>query len=318
MKKHLIFFCVSLSAIICLRGSPREFDPERASFSVKFKEEVSSYRVTSIFVLPGQKLTLETLAQKPGKTFRLVYENGRLANQRPGRWEWIAPDLPGLYFLQIIEEETTELVRLNIFVLVPFSRLKEEHLEGYRIGTYPAIPLNMSSRYKTPQGFVRVTRENEETLLSPHFKLKQFICKQPSSYPKFLILKERLLLKLELILEKVNESGFMAHTFNILSGYRTPYYNHAIGNVRFSRHIFGGAADIFIDEDPADEMMDDLNGDNRIDNKDAVVLYQLIDKMYGKPWYSLFIGGLGHYKRTSVHGPFVHVDTRGYRARWND
>jgi hypothetical protein len=300
-------------------SAPQEFDPGRASFAIKFKEEVSPYRVMSIFVLPGQKMTLEAVAQEPEKTFRLVYDQGWLTDQKPDRWEWVAPEVQGLCVLHVMEEESGETVRLNIFVMVPYSQLKEGYLEGYRIGTYPVIPLSMLPRYKIPNGFVRVTKEDEETLLSPHFKLNQFLCKQqPGFYPKFVVLRERLLLKLELILEKVNEAGYNARTFNILSGYRTPYYNHAIGNVKFSRHIFGGAADIFIDEDPVDDTMDDLNADGRIDYKDAVVLYELIDKMYARPWYSHFIGGLGHYKRTSAHGPFVHVDTRGYRARWSD
>ena len=31
---------------------------------------------------------------------------------------------------------------------------------------------------------------------------------------------------------------------------------------------------------------------------------------------SSFIGGIGIYGPTSAHGPFVHVDTRPWRARW--
>ena len=28
------------------------------------------------------------------------------------------------------------------------------------------------------------------------------------------------------------------------------------------------------------------------------------------------IGGTGIYPGTSAHGPFIHIDTRGFRARW--
>jgi uncharacterized protein YcbK (DUF882 family) len=28
------------------------------------------------------------------------------------------------------------------------------------------------------------------------------------------------------------------------------------------------------------------------------------------------VGGVGRYNKTYRHGGFVHVDTRGYRARW--
>ena len=103
-----------------------------------------------------------------------------------------------------------------------------------------------------------------------------------------------------------------------MSGYRTPYYNKAIGNVKYSRHIYGGAADIFIDENPKDNMMDDLNRDAKIDYKDAAVLYEIIDKLYGKPFYQGLVGGLARYEKTDCHGPFVHIDVRGRRARWGD
>jgi hypothetical protein len=86
--------------------------------------------------------------------------------------------------------------------------------------------------------------------------------------------------------------------------------------VKYSRHLWGGAADIFIDENPKDGVMDDLNGDGKIDYRDAGVLYNIIDEMSGKPWYYLFIGGLSRYEKTASHGPFVHVEVRGFRARW--
>jgi len=165
---------------------------------------------------------------------------------------------------------------------------------------------------------VEVTKENEETLIAPHFKLKQFLCKQEGDYPKYLVLQERLLVKLELILERVNRKGYYCETFAIMSGYRTPYYNEVIGNVKYSRHLWGGAADIFIDENPKDGMMDDINRDGKMDYRDAAILYDITDELYGKSWYRPFVGGLAQYKKTYSHGPFVHVDVRGFRARWGD
>jgi hypothetical protein len=63
-------------------------------------------------------------------------------------------------------------------------------------------------------------------------------------------------------------------------------------------------------------MMDDLNGDGKSDHHDAAILYDIIDAMYDKPWYERFAGGLAKYMKTASHGPFVHVDVRGFRARW--
>jgi hypothetical protein len=131
-----------------------------------------------------------------------------------------------------------------------------------------------------------------------------------------MVLREKLLLKLELILANVNELGYQCHTFNILSGYRTPYYNKTIGNVTYSRHMWGGAADIFIDENPRDDIMDDLNRDGKIDWRDAKILYDIIDDMSWEAFFEPFVGGLARYKKTLTHGPFIHVDVRGRRTRW--
>jgi len=203
-----------------------------------------------------------------------------------------------------------------VFVLVPLEAVKDEHLNGYRIGRYPRTPLKGLKIYAPPAGLVEVTSANSRTPVSPHFTLDQFVCKQDGGYPKYLILRERLVLKLELLLEEVNRRGYRCDTFHVMSGYRTPHYNKAIGNVRYSRHVWGGAADVFIDENPRDGNMDDLNGDGRIDLRDAAVLYDIIDDLYGRPWYAPFIGGLARYRKTRAHGPFVHVDVRGFHARW--
>ena len=125
-------------------------------------------------------------------------------------------------------------------------------------------------------------------------------------------------MKLEMILERMNEKSHNASTFAILSAYRTPYYNKAIGNVKYSRHVYGGAADIFIDENPKDGIMDDLNKDGRTDYRDAAIIYDIIDEMYGKPKYAPYVGGLARYRRSARHGPFIHIGVRGFQARWGD
>jgi uncharacterized protein YcbK (DUF882 family) len=101
-----------------------------------------------------------------------------------------------------------------------------------------------------------------------------------------------------------------------MSGYRTPYYNHAIGDVLYSMHQWGSAADIFIDS-RSPGMMDDLNHDGRVDVDDSRLLYDAIERMMGEPAFARLEGGLGFYRGTSAHPPFVHVDVRGVRARWS-
>ncbi|MCK5643640.1 MAG: hypothetical protein KAJ19_22765, partial [Gammaproteobacteria bacterium] len=76
------------------------------------------------------------------------------------------------------------------------------------------------------------------------------------------------------------------------------------------------ASDIFIDEQNADGKMDDLNRDGKINYHDAAKFYNMVEHVHAEPWYKTYIGGLGKYKATPSHGPFVHVDVRGFKARW--
>jgi hypothetical protein len=179
------------------------------------------------------------------------------------------------------------------------------------------VPLNGNPIYKPPAGFVEVTRDNEDARLTPHFRLKQFLCKQEpvGQYPKYVVLEERLLLELEAVLELVNTMGFDVDTLHVMSAYRTPYYNKAIGDVLYSMHQWGRAADIFIDKDDKFRM-DDLNRDSRVDINDSRYLADQIERLLLRPAFRRFEGGIGVYPATSAHPPFVHVDVRGTRARW--
>src|SRR5690606_4113407 len=169
--------------------------------------------------------------------------------------------------------------------------------------------------YRSPEGFIEVTPPMLELQLSPNFKVRDFLCKQECEFPMYLVLMEKLLLKLELIFESLQKEGYDVQKIAIMSGYRTPYYNEAIGNVLFSRHQFGDAADIYVDNDN-DNYMDDLNKDGRRDNKDVEILYDVILKMTKKHWFSPYVGGLGFYKSNAVRTGFVHVDVRGQPDRW--
>ncbi len=319
MRMHLFVALLATGLTVAAPPETRpEFDPGKVSFSVEVRGESVPYRVFAVNVLPEVDLPVAVAGKPPAGAYEAVAEGGRLGATGPASWTWKAPAETGVHSLTIRATATGESIRLNLFVIVPRARVENEHLNGYRIGAYPAIPLKGLEIYRPPRGFIEVTEENLDTALSPHFVLRQFLCKQDGGYPKYVVVRERLVLKLEHLLEHVNEEGIRADTFTVMSGYRTPYYNHAIGNVKYSRHVWGGAADVYIDEQPRDGVMDDLDGNGKIDVYDAGVLYDLIDRLYGKKSYEPYVGGLGRYKANAVHGPFVHVDVRGTRARWGD
>jgi hypothetical protein len=295
------------------------YSSDKARFAVRYKDEASEWKVNGVFVLPEERLSILVVDPESVSQYSLEVSSGTIAEAAGRRWVWKVPREVGLYVGNIVSFPESDTITLNVFVMVPFESLSGEYLDDYRIGEYPEIPYMQLETYEPPPGFIRVTAENEGTPLGSHFSLSQFVgTQQPDTYPKYIFLKERLVLKLEHVLEAVNREGYEASTFNILSGFRTPYHNSVIGNVKYSRHVYGGAADIFIDEDPKDGVMDDLNRDGTIDYRDAGIIYDIIDGMYGSPWYEPFAGGLGRYRSTASHGPFVHVDVRGFRVRWCD
>jgi hypothetical protein len=269
--------CLSFVLIgVLTAAAPR---PDR---SLSFRENVGT-----LTALPGETVSLQAMDR---------------------RWTWTAPSKPGFYPIHVVSDDQRDSLTIQAFVLVPYTQLRGEYLNGYRIGRYPARPLRGLAIYRPPTGFIEVTRANENAYVSPHFQLKQFLCKQGGTYPKYVVLNEELLQRLEGLLTLANASGYHVSTFHVMSGYRTPAYNRSLGNVLYSRHTFGSAADIFVDENH-DGRMDDLNGDGVSDRGDAEVLYRLFDGPQSS-------GGLGKYEATRAHGPFVHVDIRDRRARW--
>jgi uncharacterized protein YcbK (DUF882 family) len=136
-------------------------------------------------------------------------------------------------------------------------------------------------------------------------------------WPKFLVLEIRNVDKLELVLADLQQRGVNVSGVRVMSGFRTPQYNKGGGNTAgragLSRHMYGDAADIFIDSD-GNGVMDDLNHDGKSTIADARVISAAVDRVEAA--HPELIGGAGVYPAESGHGPFIHIDTRGYRARW--
>ncbi len=82
---------------------------------------------------------------------------------------------------------------------------------------------------------------------------------------------------------------------------------------RASRHQFGDASDIIVDNN-RDGRMDDLNGDGRVDFRDTEVILRAVERV--ERTYPELVGGLGLYAGMGPSGPFAHIDVRGSRARW--
>jgi uncharacterized protein YcbK (DUF882 family) len=205
----------------------------------------------------------------------------------------------------------------SYLVLRPFGEKKGEVLNGYRLGRWPAERWIMARNYFNPDGFVEVTRANVSLPLTDHFSLGDFVTHdQRDTWPKYVVLEEKLIDKLELILQDLESKGIGTRRVVVLSGFRAPYYNErgvGEGMARASRHQFGDAADIIIDND-GNGRMDDLNRDGRIDLRDTAPLASALASV--ERAHPSLQGGLGTYTAMGPSGPFVHIDVRGTSARW--
>jgi hypothetical protein len=205
---------------------------------------------------------------------------------------------------------------LTLVNVVPYDTMKNGKIEGYRVGEYKAVPLKGLPQYERPKGFIRLSDSNGSMWVSDHYRMRDFQCKLDGT-TKFLILRTDALLKLEILQHELESAhGVDFDRFTIMSGYRTPYYNSRIGNeTGYSRHLYGDAMDIYIDEN-GDGNMDDVNRDGRVDTGDARFLLRVAEKIDKSAEWGWLKGGAGVYHANSAHGPYIHVDARGYVARW--
>ncbi len=277
----------------------------RASFKIDINGIISGQQMTPATALPGETLSLATYGQPVVAAFSTVVDIRQSADDT---WVIKAPTTKGVYPIHLSDAEG---VTKSIQLLVTEPYVGQRSQSGYRIGSYPSPQQAPKPElYATPTGLVEVHEHDRHEPLSNHFKLGQFLCKQNADWPRYLVIKRPLIIMLENIVTLLQSEGVPLTTLTVLSGYRTPAYNAALDNVAFSRHVYGDAADIYVDSD-GDKFMDDLNGDGVVSLQDAQLLAQLISTLPGAQF-----AGIGVYAATSHHGPFVHVDTRGYNARW--
>lgn len=284
------------------------------TISVGIRGHVVRQQLFSLFASPGESISL-TLPEHDSSELQLYLDDRVYGRPEPGQWSFEAPVRPGLYRLKLEHGDNESPVRLNLFVGIPATEIDGESLNGYRLGPPPPGHEVYRTLYRAPESFIEVTEDNVNTRLTPHFTLGQFLCKQEGTFPKYVALNESLLVLLENLLEAVRDAGYAVDTFGVISGYRTPDYNRRIGNVPNSRHVYGDAMDLFIDED-GDGRMDDLNGDGSHNRADIDLLYQIVEQVKSRPDNAQLAGGIGRYYQASHHGGFIHVDARGYKARW--
>ena len=235
--------------------------------------------------------------------------------------KFVAPARPGIWNLALkVGSAMKPLADFSVITLRPATESKAGRLGLYYIGSWPAARRGQPGvSYNPPSGFIEVTPQNQNTQLSEHFRLRDFLPHdQQNVWPKYVVIDTKLIDKDELVLDDLKAHGINPAGVRVMSGFRTPQYNAGggvtTGRANLSRHMYGDASDIYIDDD-GDGQMDDLNHDGKITIADAQVISAAVDRVDAA--HPELVGGAGVYTAAPGHGPFIHIDTRGYRARWS-
>lgn len=309
---------VGLVALIASVGIARRFEDRPALTPVEAAAVAGDTILTVASVTRPMLSIADSLFGRSGK-LRFLSQSTALVE--PGVAEMLgdsAAHTPGIYPVA-----TDSARRPFLFITMrPFQEKLGAHVGPYHVGYWPAERRNVrTTSYENPEGFIEVTRENQDTYVSDHFRLRDFLTHdQANVWPKYLVLREALIDKLELVIADIELRGVPVNHVVVLSGFRTPQYNalgvgERGGRANDSRHQYGDAADILIDNN-RDGRMDDLNGDRRVDIRDVRVISDAVDNVERR--YPDLVGGVGHYHAMGPSGPFAHIDVRGYRARWGN
>ncbi|MBW3552665.1 MAG: DUF882 domain-containing protein [Gemmatimonadetes bacterium] len=280
--------------------------------------------VRALITEPGDSLALaDTLgldSLPAGTTLEVVQAD--TSGARPAAEEAVRS--PGAWNVLIrARDNVRRIAGFSVLTPVPSSTIRNGRIGQYLIGEWPSTAgrrgPTASERYAPPRGLIAVTPSNVDLPITDHLVLGDFLTKgQENVWPKYVVISPRVLDKFELTLQEMGRRGNPVEKIGMISAFRTPNYNAHGGNTggrgSLSRHMYGDAIDFYIDND-GNGAMDDLNGDGRVDRKDGQVIADAAEAV--EKAYPQYIGGIGVYNpNPGAHSGFVHLDTRGYRARW--
>ncbi|PLW94343.1 MAG: hypothetical protein C0592_03030 [Marinilabiliales bacterium] len=205
---------------------------------------------------------------------------------------------PGVNYPEISSYEAIDSM-YNSFEKLTYSELPKNYIKYVGLdGKYVAT--------HSHREFIIVKPQDLFKNLVGHFPVWRFLARDDYFFARrklegntqILLLDKTLLYRiLDFILE-LEERGLNSKGFYVRESFRHPTWNDERGGAYQSQHIFGRAADLIIL---------DINDDGIVNADDKDIALEIFEKIIGST------GGIGKYPGTKT----IHIDVRGYRARWD-
>lgn len=327
-KNSIAAICLFLFAFLqaehaeATRSTPEAcLAPAEPSLSAPAKLRINgeplSSSLTSLIDTDAKPMEIELSGASPEAPLRITLANPKdrgyliqLSDTSWSYWPGFSRSRPGSSF-----SERTRLIDIcqgekHTRVQILPTEFTPELSDRYP----PSYESPLPHRYETPSDFIQVNSAAEAAFqISPHFTLGQFLPKQNGkrTWPQQALIRMPLLEKLERVMTVLSENDKAAKTLTILSGYRLPNHNGRVGGARYSRHMYGDAADFIVDGN-GDGKMDDLNRDGRVNRSDLNWLLKRL-KRGSTP---ITAGGTGSYESHGKAKAFLHLDARGKAFYW--
>jgi hypothetical protein len=272
--------------LISVNGIPLK--PHMMAFSVSAADEVSlSFTDSLTWSVPAFSLT------GTGREFQFT-----------------VPRTHGVFTVTAMN--STSVQEWMMIVPLDAAQMRTASLNSFPVGFYG----DGNTRDDLPRtGFIELWPNTFNARVSTHMTFSDFLGHTEGAWPQYMVLDLRLVHKLECVLEEVSEYYPEARGIHCISGFRTPAYNASIGNeTGYSLHLYGAAADIWIEGWPENDLIDDLDRNKRIDVYDAEFIVEAARRLEASG--EVTVGGASAYRWIPAHGPFTHIDTRGSAAVW--
>ncbi len=221
-----------------------------------------------------------------------------------------------LYGIERLEQGIYDLNNENNYVR---SQKEIDQILGrFKVVSFNQLPLSFKKRTKMDQAkyqamvrtqkFYVIHKKDMYRRIVGNYRIKDLFSRDfeyhttyyyDEKTPLYWGIDKRILYKILLLQNVLSNNNYDRNALYISFGHRSPQLNELIGGAALSRHIAGEAVDLTIG---------DVNKDGKYSDADKQIVIKLCENTVIQNK-----GGIGLYPGSRV----VHIDVRGYRARWN-